>query len=95
MKKSVVLSLLAAITILARPSAAASASVAATTTPAVPVDTFTDVAFRRSAASLGGVSAVCVSAMGTIDNTINDEAGVYWDNISIDYRGGGFKIIVR
>jgi len=67
----------------------------ATATPAVPVETFTGLAFRRSAANIGGVSAVCVSAMGTIDNTINTASGVYWDNISIDYRGGGFELIIK
>ena len=67
----------------------------ATATPAVPVETFTGLAFRRSAANIGGVSAVGVSAMGTIDNTINTTAGVYWDNISIDYRGGGFVLIIK
>ena len=67
----------------------------ATPRPAEPVATFTGIRFRQSAANLGGVSSLCVSAMGTMDNTMNETAGVYWDNISIDYRNGGFMVIFK
>ena len=67
----------------------------ATATPAEPVATFTDVKFRMAAANLGGVSSLGISAMSTMDNTANETVGAYWDNISIDYRGGGFVLIVK
>ena len=67
----------------------------ATATPDEPVATFADVKFRMAAANLGGVSSLGISAMGTMDNTVNETVGAYWDNISIDYRGGGFVLIIK
>ena len=67
----------------------------ATATPAEPVATFTDVKFRMAAANLGGVSALGISAMSTMDNTMNETVGAYWDNIRIDHRNSGFKIIFK
>ena len=65
-------------------------------TPAEPVATFTGVRFRMAAANLGGVSSLGISAMGTMDNTVNDTVGAYWDNIRIRYRpANGFTLIVR
>ena len=56
--------------------------------PAEPVATFAGMRFRRAAVNLGGVSSLGISAMGTMDNTINGTTGVYWDNIYIRYSGG-------
>jgi hypothetical protein len=67
----------------------------ATATPAVPVETFTGVNFRQAAAKIGGVSSLCISGMGTLDNTLDMSAGVFWDNIRIDHRKDGFMMIVR
>lgn len=68
----------------------------ATATPAEPVATFADVKFRMAAANLGGVSSLCVSAMGTMDNTVNETVGAYWDNIQIRYRPQNpFTIVIR
>ena len=62
--------------------------------PAEPVATFAGMRFRRAAVNLGGVSSLGISAMGTMDNTINGTTGVYWDNIYIRYSGG-FIISIR
>ncbi len=68
----------------------------ATATPAEPIETFAGVPFRMAAANLGGVSSLGISAMGTMDNTVNDTVGAYWDNIIIRYRpANGFTLIVR
>ena len=56
--------------------------------PAEPVATFAGIRFRRAAANLGGVSSLGISAMGTMDNPINETTGAYWDNIYIRYSGG-------
>ena len=67
----------------------------ATATPATPVETFTGVKFRQAAANVGGVSSLCISGMGTMDNTLDLSAGVFWDNIRIDFRNSAFIIVVR
>lgn len=68
----------------------------ATATPDEPVATFADVKFRMSAANLGGVSSLGISAMGAMDNTVNETVGAYWDNIQIRYRPQNpFTIVVR
>ena len=53
------------------------------------------VNFRQAAANIGGVSSLCISGMGTLDNTLDMSAGVFWDNIRIDHRKDGFMMIVR
>ncbi len=66
-----------------------------TATPQASVATFEALAFRRAPAALGGVSTIGLSAMGTMDNTIDRRAGVFWDNIIIDHRNGGLLIILK
>lgn len=65
-----------------------------TPTPAASVATFSSIPFRCAPAVLGGISSIGFSAMGTIDNTLDSKAGVFWDNILLDYRNGGLTIIV-
>ena len=65
-----------------------------TPTPAASVATFSSIPFRCAPAVLGGISSIGFSAMGTIDNTLDSKAGVFWDNILLDYRSGGLTIIV-
>ncbi len=66
-----------------------------TPTPAASVATFSSIPFRCVPAVLGGISSIGFSAMGTIDNTLDSKAGVFWDNILLDYRNNGLLIIVK
>ncbi len=66
-----------------------------TPTPAASVATFSSIPFRCAPAVLGGISSIGLSAMGTIDNTLDSKAGVFWDNIIIDHRNGGLLIILK
>ena len=66
-----------------------------TPTPAASVATFKSIPFRCAPAALGGVSTIGFSAMGTIDNTLDGKAGVFWDNILLDCRDNGLLIIVK
>ena len=65
-----------------------------TPTPAASVATFSLIPFRCAPAVLGGISSIGFSSMGTLDNTLDSKAGVFWDNILLDYRNGGLTIIV-
>lgn len=65
-----------------------------TPTPAASVATFSSIPFRCAPAVLGGISSIGFSSMGTLDNTLDSKAGVFWDNILLDYRNGGLTIIV-
>ena len=61
----------------------------------MPVETFTGIKFRRAPATLKGISSLCVLAQGTMDNTLDNTVGTFWDNIRIDYTPHGMAIVIK